>query len=287
MDASSNPQRTAPPRGAFTDTAAKTTASRSDGTPKSSTNRLAFSAIRALLLGTSQPRVSAVVGFLNGRDVQLLLLHHLGKCALRFRRLVVADELRDGVGHDLPGQAVLVLQPAADLRGGIAASAQLLPVVVDFFLVLAAHLQRDRLVELEDRAAVQGRERPPVELELDDQHGAGLAAVLLPAGLAVVGDLPDLRVLEDPDVVPGRLERLAVEPQAGGDPGFCRHRGTPVHCSCTCSRMEAPGFDKFKPTSGSAVSSTLDCGTPRMPGHGTSPGRVPRAGSRPGCRPSS
>ena len=76
-------------------------------------------------------------------------------------------------------------------------SLKLLPVVVHFLLVLAAHLQRNRLRELEHRAAVQRRERLAIERELDDHHRPGRPAVDRVAGLAIAADLLDLRVLED------------------------------------------------------------------------------------------
>ena len=74
-------------------------------------------------------------------------------------------------GHDLPGQAELVLQPAA--LAVLAAVAELVPVVVDLVLVGAADLERDRLVEGELRAAVDDGERLPVELEAHGEHRAG------------------------------------------------------------------------------------------------------------------
>lgn len=65
---------------------------------------------------------------------------------------------------------------------GIAACAELPPVVVDFLLVLAAHLEGNRLAEFEDRAAVQGGERAAVEIELDQHDGARRTAVMLASG---------------------------------------------------------------------------------------------------------
>ena len=117
------------------------------------------------------------------------------------------------IGHDLPGQAVLVLEPAA--RALLAALGELVPVVVDLVLVGAVDQQRDRLVEGELRAAVDGGELLAVEHEVDGQHRAGLAR----AGLAVVGDVRDLRVREHRDVELGGLLALGVEPEVGGDPG--------------------------------------------------------------------
>ena len=119
---------------------------------------------------------------------------------------------------DLPGDAVAILEPAA--RAFLATLAQLAPVVVDLGLVGTVDLQRDRLVERELRAAVDRREELAVELEVDREHGPGLAR----ARLAVVGDVRDLRVREDRDVELGCLGALGVEPQIGDDAG---HVGPP------------------------------------------------------------
>src|SRR4051794_37553361 len=79
-------------------------------------------------------------------------------------------------------------------------------------------LERDCLVELEDGAAVESGEALPVQLEVNDHDGARRLAVKLLPGLAVSGNLADLRVPEDRGVESGGLFGLAVEPQAGGDP---------------------------------------------------------------------
>src|SRR4029079_7086233 len=100
-----------------------------------------------------------VISFLQRRDVELLHLHHRLERALESRGLRVLHHLDHRRRHDLPRQTELVLEPTALLRPWIASGTQLLPVVVHFLLVLAVHLQRDRLVELEHRPGVERRER--------------------------------------------------------------------------------------------------------------------------------
>jgi len=65
--------------------------------------------------------------------------HH----ALGLRRVRIAQHVNPIGRYDLPGEAVFVLEPAANLRLRIAACAQLFPEIVDLRLVLAAHFQRD------------------------------------------------------------------------------------------------------------------------------------------------
>lgn len=62
----------------------------------------------------------------------------------------------------MPRQAVLVFEPAALLRFFIAARAELLPVIINFFLRLTIDLQRDGFVEFEDGATIQRGEGLPV-----------------------------------------------------------------------------------------------------------------------------
>ena len=117
------------------------------------------------------------------------------------------------IGTHLPGQAELVLQPSA--RALFASFGELVPVVVDLFLVGAVDQQRDRFVERELGAAVDGRVLLAVEHEIDGQHAAGRAR----ARLAVVRDVGDLRVREHRDIELGGLDALRVEPEVGGDAG--------------------------------------------------------------------
>ena len=75
----------------------------------------------------------------------------------------------------------------------LTAVGQLLPIIVDLLLAFAIDHQRDRLVEFEARATVQGEEALTFELEGADRH-----AVLGPrAGPAVARNADDLRILEN------------------------------------------------------------------------------------------
>src|SRR3954468_22126952 len=91
---------------------------------------------------------------LQGADVELRHAHQGGQDALR--PAGVGQELRQDGGDDLPRQAEAVLEPAALLGRGVAAGPELLPVAVDLVLRGARDLERDGLVELEDRPAVEG-----------------------------------------------------------------------------------------------------------------------------------
>src|SRR4029079_3293816 len=84
---------------------------------------------------------------------------------------------------DRRGEAETVLQPAA--WAVLAALAELLPVVVDLVLVVAVDRERERLVELEVRAAVERDHALPLELEADRHREAFLTG----AGGAVARDL--------------------------------------------------------------------------------------------------
>ena len=84
--------------------------------------------------------------------------------------IAVADQLREHGRHDLPGQAVPVLQPATLLRLLVTADGQLGPEAVNLVLRIAHHLQRDGLAEFEVRPTVERGERLPFELE---SHGEG------------------------------------------------------------------------------------------------------------------
>jgi hypothetical protein len=65
----------------------------------------------------------------------------------------VAQQLAQRPGDDLPGETVLVLQPAARLRLLVSALGEPIPVVIDFSLRFAVDDERYRLGELEDGAA--------------------------------------------------------------------------------------------------------------------------------------
>src|SRR5687768_9668892 len=96
---------------------------------------------------------SACGGLLQDLDVDLLHPEHGPHGPLGPLRVGVADELVEALGHDLPRQAEAVLHPpACDLLPTLG---QPVPEVVGLLLVLAAHLERDRLGEVELGAAVE------------------------------------------------------------------------------------------------------------------------------------
>jgi len=70
---------------------------------------------------------------------------------VRFLQRGEGEVLFHEVRHHLPRQAEPVFEPAALLSGGVAALGELVPVAVGFRLVLAEDLERDGLVELENR----------------------------------------------------------------------------------------------------------------------------------------
>src|SRR6185436_9260388 len=154
---------------------------------------------------------------LQSRDIDLLHVHHCGECALRLVGLFVEKKLVDHRGNDLPREAKFVFEPTAYLCARIAAGRELGPVVVDLALVLAIDLERDGLVELEIRTAVECGEWLSIESELDCHHRSGWFVVLLVPGFAVVRDFADARVLEDAGVVARGVLGLCVEPEAGTD----------------------------------------------------------------------
>ena len=88
---------------------------------------------------------------------QLLHLEHGRHHPLGLLGALVAEQPRQHPGHDLPRHAVPVLEPAALPRLLVAALAEPGPVVVDLVLCLALDLERDGLVEREDRVPRSAR----------------------------------------------------------------------------------------------------------------------------------
>jgi hypothetical protein len=84
---------------------------------------------------------------------------------LGFCGVGLSEQLRQNFGDNLAGEAELILQPTALLRLRIAAIRQLLPVVIHLLLRRALDLERDGLVELENRAAVERGEWLSVQLK--------------------------------------------------------------------------------------------------------------------------
>src|SRR5207249_1248308 len=95
--------------------------------------------------------------------VDLLHLKHRLHDPRRFLRILIAQQLAEYGGNDLPGEAELVLEPAALVDS--AARRELVPQFVDLLLVLAAHEQGDGGSKLVLRAAVQRVEVLSLELK--------------------------------------------------------------------------------------------------------------------------
>src|SRR5437660_11808739 len=155
--------------------------------------------------------LSAVVRLLQGVDVELLHPQHRLHGRVGLLRILVSQHLAQGGGNDLPGQAVLVLEPAAWVFS--TGRRQLRPERIDFLLRLTVDEQGYRLRELELRAAVQGVEVLTLELE-----GAGHDRPLhARPGVSVSRDAHDPRILEDRHIEVHRLFGVAVEPQERDD----------------------------------------------------------------------
>src|SRR3569832_2672424 len=136
----------------------------------------------------------------QGGNVDLLRLHNRPHDALRFRGVLIAQHLAKDRRRDLPRQPVIVFQPAALLRLLVADYRESVPVIVDLLLRLAMHLERDGLVELEYRTAVQRDELLSFQLEFGGHDLAcRLCMDLEPFG-SIAGDVSQSRMLEDGDI---------------------------------------------------------------------------------------
>lgn len=168
-------------------------------------------------------RILSLRCFLQFCDVNLLHLHHGG------HGLGVLDELRQVDGDDLPGEAEAVLEPAALYRR--AAFDELVVVVIDIGLRVAADDEGEGLVEGVVRAAVDGRHGESVESESD---GERLGAAAAEVGREVFRQ--HLGVGEDGDVEGNGLLGAGVEPEEGRDARISlkdTHEGAPWEGSIT------------------------------------------------------
>jgi hypothetical protein len=89
--------------------------------------------------------------------VELDHLHHRFHHSLYFLSVRVADELHESSRHNLPRETELIGDPAT-LQGGSAGASELVPVLVNFFLVLAVDKERETLGECERRWRPQSSE---------------------------------------------------------------------------------------------------------------------------------
>jgi len=131
--------------------------------------------------------------------------------ALGTLRILVAEQLAENRGDDLPGEAELVLQPAAAI--GAAAGGKFVPKIVDLFLGLAVDEKGDGGCELELRAAVEGEEFRGLRAG----RSRTSRSLWVRARIAVASNLPHLRVFENGDVEVGGFLGVAIEPQEWGD----------------------------------------------------------------------
>src|SRR6267154_6713882 len=97
---------------------------------------------------------SAGICLLEVGDNDLLHLHHGLHDAVGLFAVGIAEVTAECLGHDLPGQSELVLEPSAS-RFLAAVGGQFIPEVVHLFLGLDADEERDRLVELVFWAAIE------------------------------------------------------------------------------------------------------------------------------------
>jgi len=167
----------------------------------------------------SRALLCAVVGALQGGDIELFHAHHGLERALGGCGSWVVEQGGQHPGDDLPGEAELIFDPAALLGAGIAADGEFFPVVIDLLLIFALDLEGDGFAEFEDRAAVECGEGLAFEFKGHGHHRTWRAAMDFLAGLAITRDFGDFRILKNPDVKPGGVFALMIEPEAGSDFG--------------------------------------------------------------------
>lgn|GEM_PF-3641913 len=102
------------------------------------------------------------------------------EAADKYVRMVMAERehpirvhLDHAARHDLPREAVAVLDPAAGHLGA-AVDAERRPEAIDLGLIHAVDAERQRLAELELRPAIQRLERLPEQFELESPPKASV-----------------------------------------------------------------------------------------------------------------
>ena len=91
---------------------------------------------------------------------------------------------------------------------------QLLPEVINLFLILTSDLKGHGLVEFEQWPTVQGDKWMSIEVECNDHYAPWRFAMKLLARFGVALDMLDGRILKDGGVEIGGLFGLIVEPKA-------------------------------------------------------------------------
>lgn len=147
---------------------------------------------------------------LDGGNVNLVHLHHGLEGASRCLGVGIAYRLDEDLRGDLPGDAPLVLTPAA-LARLTAMVDDGVPVAIRLGLVLGGHLKRERPVVADPGPAVEAEAGDPHHPELDRQHIPFLAGGIVGRG-PVYGT--DGGVGEEAGVKPCRLLSIPVIPEA-------------------------------------------------------------------------
>src|SRR5439155_12633223 len=120
-------------------------------------------------------------------------------------------------GHNLPGNAVFVFEPAALLCLCIPALRKLLPVIVHFFLRLATDLERDRLVECEHWATVECGKGVSIQFKCHRHDRSRRSSVDFIPCFSIPSNADDLRIVKDGGVKLRHLFGLIIKPQTWGD----------------------------------------------------------------------
>ncbi len=148
-------------------------------------------------------------------DDNLAHLHERLHRARTLVRLRLGHDLRDVLGHNLPGHSVFVFQPSAHLLRLVTTLTQLVPVMVDFVLIVAHDLKTNGFGKRDFSGfGVQRGELVAVELE-DDTHGrVGWLFENLFASTGKASNVSDGRVGEDGSIEVGSIFSLGFEKEA-------------------------------------------------------------------------
>src|SRR5665213_2237879 len=174
--------------------------------------------------------VSAIVSLLQFGDVDFVHLKHGSQDAIGFFPVGIVQHFEKHARSDLPGKAVLVLQPAA---GALLATAgrEFAGVVIDLLLITAVDHERNGFRELVMWAAVQCSEGAAIEFKQHGHHRTRFAAVSFLTFVAVMRYLRNLRTGKDAAIEFGSFFGLMVEPQEWPQPFEMLHDISP-HARC-------------------------------------------------------
>lgn len=170
---------------------------------------------------------------LYGGDIYLAHLHHGLEGAPGGLGVGIRDRLGEGQGGDLPGDAPLVLAPAALARLTTVIDDGV-PIAIRLGLGLRCDLEREGPAVADPGAAIEPEAGDPHHPELDRQHIPSLAGGVVGRG-AVHG--VDGGVGEGACVKPCRLLGIPVIPEANPVLCGCHHLVAPAGC---CHPMPLP-----------------------------------------------